>query len=139
MATGEKGGKYTFKGMRFYRIIDMFIDQAGAGQGAVWGGSFDDDPGGLALKHDKPGLLSAANGGPNTNSGHFSIVVSPAPHLNGGYTVCGETLTLTPTLTLTLPLTLTLTLALTLTLTLTLTRSSASWSRASTRCGRSTS
>ena len=26
MATGEKGGKWTFKGMRFYRIIDMFIE-----------------------------------------------------------------------------------------------------------------
>ena len=29
MCTGEKGGKLTFKGMTFYRIIDMFIDQAG--------------------------------------------------------------------------------------------------------------
>ena len=99
--------------MKFYRIIDMFIDQAGVqGASSIWGGSFDDDPGGLALKHDKSGLLSAANGGPNTNSGHFSIVVSPAPHLNGGYTVLGETLTPTLALTLTLNLTLTLTLTL---------------------------
>lgn len=91
MCTGEKGGKLTFKGMKFYRIIDMFIDQAGVqAAGSVWGTAFDDDPGGLALKHDKAGLLSAANGGPNTNSGHFSVVVSPAPHLNGGYTVFGE-------------------------------------------------
>ncbi|KAL3909585.1 MAG: hypothetical protein SGPRY_009368 [Prymnesium sp.] len=28
MCTGEKGGKLTYKGMRFYRILDMFIDQA---------------------------------------------------------------------------------------------------------------
>ena len=28
--------------------------------------------------------------GPDTNSGHFSIVVSPAPHLDGGYTIFGE-------------------------------------------------
>jgi len=91
MCTGERGGKLTFKGMRFYRIIDMFIDQAGVqGAQSIWGGSFDDDPGGLALKHDKGGLLSAANSGPNSNSGHFSVVVSPAPHLNGGYTVFGE-------------------------------------------------
>uniref|UniRef100_A0A7S0NSW6 Peptidyl-prolyl cis-trans isomerase n=2 Tax=Calcidiscus leptoporus TaxID=127549 RepID=A0A7S0NSW6_9EUKA len=77
--------------MRFYRIIDKFIDQAGVqGVSSVWGGAFDDDPGGLALKHDKPGLLSAANSGPDTNSGHFSIVVAPAPHLNGGYTIFGE-------------------------------------------------
>ena len=90
MCTGEKGGGHTFKNMRFYRIIDMFIDQAGQGPGSIWGGSFDDDPGGLKLKHERPGLLSAANGGPDTNSGHFSIVVSPAPHLDGGYTIFGE-------------------------------------------------
>ena len=92
MCTGEKGGKLTYTGMRFYRIIDMFIDQAGAGPGAIWGGSFDDDPGGLKLRHERPGLLSAANSGPDSNSGHFSIVVSPAPHLDGGYTVFGEVL-----------------------------------------------
>lgn len=91
MCTGEKGGKFSFNGMSFYRIIDMFIDQAGSHKaGSIWGTSFDDDPGGLKLKHEKPGLLSAANGGPDTNSGHFSIVVAPAPHLDGGYTVFGE-------------------------------------------------
>ena len=59
MCTGEKGGKLTFSGMRFYRIIDQFIDQAGVnGVGSIWGSStvsgssFDDDPGGLALRHD---------------------------------------------------------------------------------------
>ena len=57
-------------------VIDMFIDQAGShSAGAIWGGSFDDDPGGLLLRHERPGLLSAANSGPDTNSGHFSIVV----------------------------------------------------------------
>ena len=77
--------------MRFYRIIDMFIDQAGShASSSIWGTTFDDDPGGLALRHDRPGLLSAANSGPDTNSGHFSIVVAPAPHLDGGYTIFGE-------------------------------------------------
>ena len=28
--------------------------------------------------------------GPDTNSGHFSIVVAPAPHLDGSYTIFGE-------------------------------------------------
>ena len=84
-------GKFTFQGMSFYRIIDKFIDQSGNHHvGSVWGGSFDDDPGGLKLKHDRPGLLSAANSGPDTNSGHFSIVVAPAPHLDTGYTIFGE-------------------------------------------------
>ena len=91
MCTGERGGKLNFQGMRFYRILDAFFDQSGQhGAASIWGGSFDDDPGGLKLKHDKSGLLSAANSGPDTNSGHFSIVVAPAPHLNNDYTVFGE-------------------------------------------------
>lgn len=100
LSTGEKGtvprghegaGKmYSFKGQRFYRIIDRFINQAGAGTDSVFGGSFKDDPGGLALKHDRAGLLSMANSGPDTNTSHFSIVVAAAPHLNGKYTVFGE-------------------------------------------------
>ena len=82
---------YTFEGMKFYRIIDRFIDQSGQhGAASIWGGSFDDDPGGLALRHERGGLLSAANSGPDSNSGHFSIVVAPAPHLDGGYTIFGE-------------------------------------------------
>jgi len=91
MCTGEKGGKTTYKGMKFYRIIDMFIDQAGShASGSIWGTAFDDDPGGLLLRHDRAGLLSAANSGPDTNSGHFSVVVAPAPHLDGSYTIFGE-------------------------------------------------
>ena len=94
MCTGEKGGKATFVGMKFYRIIDQFIDQAGVGSvRSIWGSSFDDDPGGLRLKHSKPGLLSSANSGPDSNTGHFSIVVQPAPHLDGSYTVFGEVVT----------------------------------------------
>ena len=77
--------------MKFYRIIDRFIDQSGVhGVASIWGGAFDDDPGGLALRHERGGLLSAANSGPDSNSGHFSIVVAPAPHLDGGYTIFGE-------------------------------------------------
>ena len=91
MCTGERGAAKSFNGMKFYRIIDMFIDQAGQhSTNSIWGTSFDDDPGGLALRHERAGLLSAANSGPDTNSGHFSIVVSPAPHLDGGYTIFGE-------------------------------------------------
>lgn len=57
---------------------------------SVFGGQFEDDPGGLKLKHDRKGLLSMANMGPNTNTAHFSIMVNPAPHLNGFYTIFGE-------------------------------------------------
>ena len=91
MCTGERGGAKTFTGMKFYRILDAFIDQAGShGTNSIWDSSFDDDPGGLDLHHERPGLLSAANSGPDSNSGHFSIVVGPAPHLDGSYTIFGE-------------------------------------------------
>ena len=53
-------------------------------------GEFVDDAGGLALQHDRKGLLSMANRGPNTNTAHFSILMGPAPHLNGNYAVFGE-------------------------------------------------
>jgi len=31
-----------------------------------------------------------ANRGPDTNGNHFSIIMSPAPHLNAHYTIFGE-------------------------------------------------
>lgn len=80
-----------FKGAPFYRIIDGFIDQAGINTpSALNHGQFDDDEGGLRLKHEYKGLLSMANMGPNTNTAHFSIMINPAPHLDGQYTIFGQ-------------------------------------------------
>jgi len=94
MCEGVPSAKHTWVGSKFYRILDKFIDQTGpegvAGSAVNPGLSFDDDPGGLKLKHDRPGLLSLANSGPNTNTGHFSIVMAPAPHLDGSYVIFGE-------------------------------------------------
>lgn len=94
MCASEPSEEYTWVGSKFYRIIDRFIDQTGShtasGSAVNPGKTFDDDPGGLQLKHDRPGLLSVANAGPNTNTGHFSIVMAPAPHLDGSYVIFGE-------------------------------------------------
>ncbi|GBF94044.1 peptidyl-prolyl cis-trans isomerase D [Raphidocelis subcapitata] len=100
LCTGERGivpqGRegagqpYHFKGRPFYRIVEGFIDQAGAEVESVFGGEFRDDAGGLQLKHDRIGLLSMANAGPNTNTAHFSIMLGPAHHLDGSYTIFGE-------------------------------------------------
>ncbi len=102
LCTGEKGRvprgeqregegqAYWFKGKEFYRIIDQFICQTGVGTESIYGGKFKDDKGGLKLKHDRPGLLSMANYGPDTNTSHFSIMMHMAPHLNGGYVIFGE-------------------------------------------------
>mmetsp|Transcript_23324 Transcript_23324/g.59675 ORF Transcript_23324/g.59675 Transcript_23324/m.59675 type:complete len:383 (-) Transcript_23324:379-1527(-) len=100
LCTGERGvvpvghegagSKYSLEGATFYRIIDKFINQAGINTDSVYGGTFKDDPGGLALKHDRKGVMSMANAGANTNTAHFSIVLAPAPHLDGHFVVFGE-------------------------------------------------
>jgi peptidyl-prolyl isomerase D len=84
---------YHFKGASFYRIIHEFIDQSGVNVESVYGGQFKDDKGGLQLKHTHKGLLSMANMGHDTNTNHFSIMMGPAPHLNGDYTIFGQVVT----------------------------------------------
>lgn len=87
------GTPYHFKGASFYRIIHDFIDQSGVNVESVYGGHFKDDAGGLKLKHTHKGLLSMANLGHDTNTNHFSIMMGPAPHLNGDYTIFGQVVT----------------------------------------------
>ena len=89
--SGPDGQPLWLRDAPFYRIIDGFIDQAGINTGsAINGGAFRDDPGGLELRHDRAGLLSSANTGPDTNTAHFSIMMGPAPHLDGSYTIFGQ-------------------------------------------------
>lgn len=77
----------------FHRVISGFMAQAGDPTGTGSGGpgySFDDERSALALKHDKAGILSMANAGPNTNGSQFFITHGPTPHLNGRHGVFGE-------------------------------------------------
>ncbi|KAJ6841195.1 peptidyl-prolyl cis-trans isomerase CYP40-like isoform X1 [Iris pallida] len=103
LCTGENGvGPHTgaplhFKGSRFHRVVKGYLVQGGdisAGDGtggeSIYGLKFEDEN--FEMKHEKKGMLSMANSGPDTNGSQFFITTTRASHLDGKHVVFGKVL-----------------------------------------------
>ena len=90
--TGRKTNARYFDGTVFHRVIDGFMIQGGdpLGQGTGGPGYTFADEFSAKLRHDRAGLLSMANRGPNTNGGQFFITLAATPWLDNKHSIFGE-------------------------------------------------
>lgn len=81
-----------YNGVLFHRVIPGFMVQTGDPTGTGRGG-----PGWTILdefspklKHNKAGILSMANAGPDTGGSQFFITLAATPHLDNRHAIFGQ-------------------------------------------------
>ena len=90
---GPRKGEQFFEGLKWFRVEANFVIQGGdhaqGGDGRVNDPSFPDEivPG---LRHDGPGTLQMANGGPDTNGSQYCFMITDQTGLNYNHTVFGK-------------------------------------------------